>query len=93
MTEILFFSYIAFISTVGVVLCVYDKIASTHVRAARVREATLCLFGIAGGALAMLLTMTWIRHKTRHTWMIVLMCAASLIWLLIYLIVFTVYVL
>ncbi len=90
--EFLFFSYIAVISTISVVLCVYDKIASKHARGARIRERTLCLCGALGGALAMLLTMTWIRHKTQHTWMMVLMGTASLIWTLIYLIVFLIFV-
>ncbi len=93
MKEILFFGYIAFISTLGVVLCIYDKIASKHATGARVRERTLCLLGLAGGALAMLLAMTWIRHKTQHTWMMVLMGVSTLIWALVYFVVFLVFVL
>lgn len=92
MNDILFFGYIALISTLSVVLCVYDKIASKHIRRARIRERTLCLCGIAGGALAMLLTMSWIRHKTQHTGIMVLMGTASLLWTVIYSVVFITFV-
>lgn len=92
MKDILFFGFIALISTLSVVLCVYDKIASKHIRRARIRESTLCLCGLAGGALAMLLTMSWIRHKTQHTWMMVLMGAASLVWTVIYSVIFVMFI-
>jgi len=63
--EKLFLVYIFIISIVTVVLTVYDKIAAKH-RAFRISEATLILCGIFGGALAELVTMLIIRHKTRH---------------------------
>ncbi len=93
MKDIIFFGYIAFISSLSVVLCIYDKIASKYARGARIREKTLCLCALAGGALAMLLTMTWIRHKTKHTWIMVLCGTASVIWMLIYAVVFIAFIL
>lgn len=54
-----------FISAVGIVMTVYDKIASKH-KKRRVRERTLLLVGSLGAALPMFLTMQIIRHKTRH---------------------------
>ena len=93
MKETIFFSYIALISTLSVVLCIYDKMASKHERMARIREKTLCLLGLAGGALAMFLTMSWIRHKTQHTWIMVTMATAALVWSIIYCIVFLAFVL
>lgn len=63
--EKLFLVYIFIISIVTVVLTVYDKIAAKR-RAFRISEATLILCGIFGAALAELVTMLIIRHKTRH---------------------------
>lgn len=60
-----FYIYIAIISIVTVVLTVYDKIAAKK-RNFRISEATLILCGVFGGAVAELLTMLIIRHKTRH---------------------------
>ena len=83
-----FFIYIALISTLGVVLCIYDKSAAKRPGTERIRERTLCLCGILGGALSMLLTMLWIRHKTQHSSIMVLMSTASLIWIFVYALVF-----
>ncbi len=63
--EKLFYVYILLISIVTVTLTVYDKIAAKK-RAFRISEATLILCGIFGGAVAELITMLIIRHKTRH---------------------------
>lgn len=63
--EKLFLVYIFIISIVTVVLTVYDKIAAKR-RAFRISEATLILCGVFGAALAELVTMLIIRHKTRH---------------------------
>lgn len=57
--------YLFIISIVTVILTVYDKIAARK-RKYRISEATLILCGIFGGAVAELVTMLLIRHKTRH---------------------------
>ena len=53
------------IGAVSVIVCMHDKRAAKR-GAWRVRESTLLLLGLLGGALPMLLTMLLIRHKTRH---------------------------
>ena len=87
MKEILFFIYIALISTVSTVVCFYDKTAS-KTGYLRIRESMLCLLGLVGGAVCMLLTMLSVRHKTQHTGIIVFMSTASLIWTLLYAVIF-----
>ena len=57
--------FLLIVSTVGVVLTVYDKIAAKVAEKHRVPEATLMAFGALGGALLMYLVMQVIRHKTR----------------------------
>lgn len=57
--------YFALISLVAIVVTVADKAAAKK-GAWRVPEATLMLIGLFGGALAMLITMKTIRHKTKH---------------------------
>jgi uncharacterized membrane protein YsdA (DUF1294 family) len=53
------------VSFFGVILTAYDKkAASLHRR--RIRESTLMLFGLIGGALPMYIVMRKIRHKTLH---------------------------
>ena len=88
MAYILFFSYIAVVSTLGVILCVADKIAAKLPGCDRVREKTLCAIGLLGGAVAMLLTMLCIRHKTQHTYIMVTMGTASVLWTIVYCIIF-----
>jgi len=63
--EKLLFVYIFIISVLTVILTVYDKRAAKNGRF-RISEATLILCGVFGGALAELVTMLIIRHKTRH---------------------------
>ena len=58
--------YLALISLVSVIVCIYDKIAAKHNPRHRTRERTLLLLSALGGSVAMLLTMLVIRHKTRH---------------------------
>ena len=58
--------YIAAISLISVVVCIYDKIAAKHMQKHRTRERTLLLLSALGGSVAMLLTMLIIRHKTKH---------------------------
>ena len=60
------FGYLALISLVSVVVCIYDKTAAKHNPRHRTRERTLLLLSALGGSVAMLLTMLVIRHKTRH---------------------------
>ena len=59
-------AYLALISLVSVIVCIYDKIAAKHNPRHRTRERTLLLLSALGGSVAMLLTMLLIRHKTRH---------------------------
>lgn len=57
--------YIVLIGAVSVGVTVHDKRAAAR-GAWRVRESTLLLLGLLGGAVPMFLTMQLIRHKTRH---------------------------
>ncbi|MBE6678665.1 MAG: DUF1294 domain-containing protein [Ruminococcaceae bacterium] len=57
--------YLAAISLISVVLCVYDKVSARH-RGRRVPEKTLFGVSALGGALCMFITMLLIRHKTKH---------------------------
>ena len=59
--------YIAAISIISIIVCIYDKFASKHMTKHRTREATLLLLSAVGGSVAMLATMLLIRHKTKHT--------------------------
>ena len=58
--------YLAAISLISVIVCIYDKIAAKHMQRHRTRERTLLLLSILGGSVAMFATMQIIRHKTRH---------------------------
>lgn len=58
-------AYLALVSTVGIVLMIYDKIAAKKLRKHRVPEAMLMTVGILYGAPAMYIVMQLIRHKTR----------------------------
>ena len=60
------FGYLAAISVVSIVVCIYDKIAAKHNPKHRTREATLLLLSALGGSVAMFITMQIIRHKTKH---------------------------
>lgn len=53
-------------SVLSVVLTLYDKRAAKKRPKKRVRERTLLLLALFGGALFELLTMLCIRHKTKH---------------------------
>lgn len=58
-------AYLIAISLLAIFLTIHDKQrAKQHER--RIPERTLMLIGLAGGALAMYLTMRAIRHKTLH---------------------------
>ena len=62
----IFLVYIAVVSLISIIVCVYDKIAAKHNPKHRTREATLLLLSALGGSVAMLATMLIIRHKTKH---------------------------
>lgn len=64
--NIYFCIYLAAVSVVSIIVCIYDKIAAKHNPRHRTREATLLLLSALGGSVAMLLTMLLIRHKTKH---------------------------
>ncbi len=64
MMEILWI-YIATISLLSVVICIFDKIAAKR-GAWRISENALLTLSALGGAAAMYITMRIIRHKTRH---------------------------
>ena len=58
--------YLAAISLISVIVCIYDKIAAKHNPRHRTRERTLLLLSALGGSVAMYATMQIIRHKTKH---------------------------
>ena len=58
--------YLAIISAISIIVCIYDKFAAKHNPRHRTREATLLLLSALGGSVAMLVTMLIIRHKTKH---------------------------
>ena len=59
--------YLAAISFISIVVCMYDKIVSKKNRVElRVPEKTLIILSLLGGSVAMYLTMQMIRHKTKH---------------------------
>ena len=59
-------AYLAVISLISIIVCIYDKTAAKIAKRHRTREATLLLLSALGGSAAMLLTMFAIRHKTKH---------------------------
>ena len=58
--------YLAIISVISIIVCIYDKIAAKANPRHRIREATLLILSALGGSVAMFLTMQVIRHKTKH---------------------------
>lgn len=58
--------FVAVMSLVSVIVCIYDKIASKHLTKHRTRESSLLLLSALGGSVAMFLTIQLIRHKTKH---------------------------
>ncbi len=62
-----FLAYIALISLISIIVCIYDKKISKKNRVElRIPEATLMLLSAVGGGLAMYICMLMIRHKTKH---------------------------
>ncbi|MBQ7294470.1 MAG: DUF1294 domain-containing protein [Clostridia bacterium] len=67
MLEKVILIYIAIISFISIIVCIYDKIVSKKNRVElRVPEKTLIILSLLGGSVAMYLTMQMIRHKTKH---------------------------
>lgn len=63
----IFLAYIAVISIISIVVCIYDKKISKKNRVElRTPEKTLLLLSALGGSVAMYITMLIIRHKTKH---------------------------
>lgn len=58
--------YLAVISVISVITCIYDKLAAKVAKRHRTREAMLLGLSALGGSVAMLITMLIIRHKTKH---------------------------
>ena len=59
--------YLALISLVSVIVCIYDKkISKKNKVQLRIPEKTLLLLSAIGGSVAMFITMLAIRHKTKH---------------------------
>ncbi len=58
--------YLAIISIISVIVCIYDKVAAKVAKKHRAREAMLFVLSALGGSVAMFITMLLIRHKTKH---------------------------
>ncbi|MBQ8345647.1 MAG: DUF1294 domain-containing protein [Clostridia bacterium] len=58
--------WLAALSLLSVICCIYDKIAAKHNPRHRVRESVLLGLSALGGSVAMLICMLIIRHKTKH---------------------------
>ena len=58
--------WVALISIISVIVCIYDKIAAKKLPRHRTPEKTLLLLSALGGSLAMYITMQIIHHKTQH---------------------------
>ena len=63
----IFLAYIAIISLISIIVCIYDKKISKKNRVElRTPEKTLLILSALGGSVAMFITMLIIRHKTKH---------------------------
>jgi uncharacterized membrane protein YsdA (DUF1294 family) len=63
----IFLAYIAIISLISIIVCIYDKKISKKNRVElRTPEKTLLILSAIGGSVAMFITMLIIRHKTKH---------------------------
>ena len=67
MLEKIIILYLAAISLISVIVCIYDKVISKKNRVElRIPEKTLLILSAVGGSVAMFITMLLIRHKTKH---------------------------
>ena len=61
------FAYLAIISVISIIVCIWDKKISTKNKVElRIPEAVLLLLSALGGSVAMFITMLLMRHKTKH---------------------------
>ena len=59
--------YIAVISLISIIVCIYDKkISKKNKVELRIPEKTLLILSAIGGSVAMFITMLITRHKTKH---------------------------
>ena len=64
---LILFAYLAVISLISMIVCIYDKVISKRGRVElRIPEKSLFLWSALGGSLVMYITMQIIRHKTKH---------------------------
>ena len=64
---ILLIAYLAIISLISIIVCIWDKKISKKNRVElRIPEAVLLLLSALGGSVAMFVTMLLMRHKTKH---------------------------
>ena len=64
---LILFAYIAVVSMLSIIVCVYDKkISKRNDVKLRIPEKSLFIWSAVGGSLAMFITMKLIRHKTKH---------------------------
>ena len=64
---LILFAYLAVISLISMIVCVYDKVISKRGDVKlRIPEKSLFLWSALGGSLVMFITMQIIRHKTKH---------------------------
>ena len=67
MTLLIASIWVAVMSAISVVVCVYDKIISKKNRVElRIPEKVLLILSALGGSLAIYITMQIIHHKTKH---------------------------
>ena len=60
-------AYIAVISLVSIIVCIYDKkISKRNQVELRIPEKTLLILSALGGGVAMYICMLLTRHKTKH---------------------------
>lgn len=60
-------AYVALISLISIIVCIYDKVISKKNKVElRTPEKTLLILSALGGSVAMFITMLLIRHKTKH---------------------------
>ena len=61
------FAYLAVISVISIIVCIWDKkISKKNKVELRIPEAVLLLLSALGGSVAMFITMLIFRHKTKH---------------------------
>ena len=61
------FAYLAIISVISIIVCIWDKkISKKNKVELRIPEKVLLILSALGGSVAMLVTMLITRHKTKH---------------------------